>query len=302
MRSDGSRMSMHNLGCNQSEKARKEIEDELGLVKAQRKELNENFKIVPVSAQKVAAGKSSVKRAISNVLGLVINQYKYTSLPELNAVLQLYSVITERGEKGSVMYDVGGLVYRVLDEKGNKISPPLKASSFYMKPTLKNLQEKFIVNDKLRQPYEKRLRTAIDYALLKKPGAGLKQFINDLNREKINVVLRQNKEGIIYGITYVDLRTKCVFNGSDLGKPYSAKLIQERTGISKGEVATLLAGEKKNKQQVETISSAPASPLLPQKVELELPQLMPSAEKTFDFVPYQLKKKRKKKKRKQFKL
>lgn len=41
-------------------------------------------------------------------------------------------------------------------------------------------------------------------------------------------MLRQNNEGIIYGLTYVDHKTKCVFNGSDLGKQYSANGIQER--------------------------------------------------------------------------
>lgn len=29
-------------------------------------------------------------------------------------------------------------------------------------------------------------------------------------------------------MTYIDHQTKCVFNGSDLGKPYSANQIQER--------------------------------------------------------------------------
>jgi hypothetical protein len=33
---------------------------------------------------------------------------------------------------------------------------------------------------------------------------------------------------MIYGLTYVDHKTKCVFNGSDLGKHYSAKGLQER--------------------------------------------------------------------------
>jgi 1,4-alpha-glucan branching enzyme len=41
-------------------------------------------------------------------------------------------------------------------------------------------------------------------------------------------VLRQNKEGIIFGITFIDHQTKCVFNGSDLGKQYSAAAILER--------------------------------------------------------------------------
>jgi hypothetical protein len=36
---------------------------------------------------------------------------------------------------------------------------------------------------------------------------------------------------MIYGITYVDHQTKCVFNGSHLGKQYSANGIQQRRNI-----------------------------------------------------------------------
>lgn len=301
IRSDGSRISLHNIGRNQSEKARKEIEIDFGLVKAQGKKLDDSLKLIPVSAQKVRLGKSSVKRAISNVLGLVINQYKYSSLPELNAVLKLYNVLADRGEKDSVMYKVNGLVYRVLDDKGNKISPPIKASSFYMKPTLKNLQERFSENEKLKQPHARRIKTAIDYVLLKKAGKGLDELINDLNKERISVVLRQNKGGIIYGITYVDHQTKCVFNGSDLGKAYSSKMILERTGITDGKVAPSLAGEKKNIPQPEI--SLPDSPAAQsQGTESKLLEIVASPDKTFDFVPWQLKKKTKNKKRKRLKL
>jgi hypothetical protein len=48
-----------------------------------------------------------------------------------------------------------------------------------------------------------------------------------LQKENIQVVLRQNDKGVIYGITYVDHRTKCVFNGSHLGKRYSATLFSK---------------------------------------------------------------------------
>lgn len=301
IRWDGSRISMHNIGRNQSEKARKEIEIDFGLVKAQGMKSDNSFKIIPVSAQKVALETNSVKRAISNVLGLVINQYKYSSLPELNAVLKLYNVLADRGEKGSVMFDAGGLVYRVLDENGNKISPPIKASSFYMKPTLKNLGKKFIENENLKQRGAKRLLTAIDYVLLKKKDAGLQQFIDNLKKERISVVLRQNKEGLIYGITYVDHQTKSVFNGSDLGKSYSAKMILERTGTTEGGVVASLADEKKNFPQLEiSIQDSPAAQS--QSSEANLLEIVASPDKTFDFVPYQLKKKRKGRKRKHLKL
>ncbi|MEP6749409.1 MAG: relaxase/mobilization nuclease domain-containing protein [Bacteroidota bacterium] len=222
---DGKRISMHNMGRNQSEKARKEIEVDFGLVKADSKKLNDDLKLIPVSAQKVIYGKSATKRAIANVLMVVIDRYKYISLAELNAVLKLYNVAADPGKDDSRMFKQKGLTYRVLDESGNKIGAPIKASAFFMKPTMNLLEKKFAENEKLKTPHKKRISTTIDWALLSKP-ANIRELIKVLEKESISVVLRENKEGIIYGITYVDHKTKCVFNGSDLGKAYSAKAIQ----------------------------------------------------------------------------
>ncbi len=301
IQSDGSRISMHNLGRNQSEVARKQIEREFGLVEAESKKLSDALKLKPINAQKINPGKRATKAAISNILGVVIPQYKYGSLAELNAVLKLYNVIADRCGEESHTYKHNGLLFRVLDEKGNKVGTPIKASLFYMKPTLNNLEKRFEENEGLKQPHAKRLRTVIDYALLKKTGSGLQGFIDDLNKERISVVLRQNKEGIIYGVTYVDHQTKCIFNGSDLGKAYSAKMILERTGTAGLGIAVDLAGEKKNFRQAEAVAQGVAIPHSPQS-ELKIPDIAHSSAGMQDFVPYQLKKKRKGRKRKQIRL
>jgi hypothetical protein len=295
IRRDGSRISMHNIGRNQSEKARKEIENDFALVKAQEKKQDASFKLIPVSAQKVALGKSSVKRAVSNVLGVVINQYRYSSLPELNAVLQLYNVSADRGEKGSVMYDTNGLVYRVLDEKGNKISPPIKASSFYMKPTLKNLEQKFSENESLKAPHAKRLRASIEYAFIKRSNMSLPHLIADLNQERISTVIRQNKDGIIYGITYVDHKSKCVFNGSDLGKAYSAKMILERCNIKENNFSASWADEKKNIHRSESFIQPISNSQLP---ATDVIDTLMKPEIVTNYMPYELKKAKRKRKKK----
>ncbi|NCU04902.1 MAG: relaxase/mobilization nuclease domain-containing protein [Chitinophagaceae bacterium] len=299
---DGNRLSMHNIGRNQSEKARVEIENEFGLVKAQEKKMDDRIKLVPVSAQKVAYGKASTKRAISNVLGLVVNDYKYSSLAELNAILKLYHVQADRGEKDSLMFEKRGLVYRVIDESGTSISPPLKASSFYMKPTLKNLEHRFTENEKLKQPFAKRIKSAIDFALLEKSTVGLEQLTKALGRENITMVLRQNKEGLIYGMTYVDHKTKCVFNGSDIGKGYSANAILKRVvpAISlPGGVA--VAGEKKNTRQVKEVAqeTTPSGSKYP---EIVLSEADRSTAGMPDYVPWQLKKRKRGKKKKRINL
>jgi hypothetical protein len=82
----------------------------------------------------------------------------------------------------------------------------------------------------LRQPFKRRFAVEIEFSLAKKPRTIL-DFSENLSRAGINVILRQNSEGLIYGITYVDFKTKSVFNGSDLGKEYSAKGIFERLGL-----------------------------------------------------------------------
>lgn len=90
IRPDGSKIDMQNIGKLKSEPARIELEKKYGLIKAEdhKKDLTS---IKPVDARKVMYGKIDTKRAIGNVLAEVLSKFKFTSLPELNAVLNLYT-------------------------------------------------------------------------------------------------------------------------------------------------------------------------------------------------------------------
>ena len=224
---DGKRISMHNLGRGLSEKSRKSIEIDFNLTKASDKKIALSTKLLPVNTQRVHYGKSAIKQAISNVLTSVINQYKYTSLSQLNAVLKLYNVKADRGSEDSRMYQKKGLTYRVLDEAGRPIGTPIKASAFHMKPTLPYLEKMFIQNVPLKSPLVKRIKTSIDW-VLKSPTKGMDAFVSALEKEQISAVLWKGKADVLYGITYIDHKTKSVFNGSELGKEYSAKAIMEK--------------------------------------------------------------------------
>ena len=79
--------------------------------------------------------------------------------------------------------------------------------------------KKIFINDAVRQLHKSRVKNTIDLALIKQPKQSSQDLIKALEKEGIHIVLRQNDHGIIYGITYVDHRTKCVVNGSALGKP-----------------------------------------------------------------------------------
>ncbi|AMR29928.1 hypothetical protein A0256_00115 [Mucilaginibacter sp. PAMC 26640] len=219
IQADGKRISLNNIGLLKSEPARKAIEEDYGLVRASDKTLafdaSADIKIKPVNY-----GETDTKRAITNIVNEIAKSYKYTSLPELNAVLQQYNVLADKGNKGSVMFKHGGLNYWITDNTGQKVGVPIKASSIYLKPTIKLLEGRFKLNEYLRKPFKEKLKEKIDNAMLK--AKSFEQFKNELKKNKVYMVVRQNADGRIYGLSYVNLLDKVVFNGSDLGKGYSA--------------------------------------------------------------------------------
>jgi hypothetical protein len=301
IKADGSRINTHNIGRNQSEKARKEIEQLYGLVKAEQQHKLLQQKIKPVDIEKAVYGKSETKRSISNVVAAVFSQYKFTSLPEFNAALKQFNVVADRGKEEGRIYKNRGLVYRILDADGNKVGVPIKASSIGCKPILDNLERKFAANEVAKEPLKQSTKNAIDDCLQTSPGS-MKNLVAALNQKNIYTVLRQNAEGRLYGITFVDNQNKVVFNGSDLGKGYSAAALQSKlaavneNSLAKDETkgsslsGVLLKENDFNKQQDKTISTT-------DKNENLLDVLL-STKEQLDNTPNNLLKKKRKKKRK----
>jgi hypothetical protein len=310
VRADGSRIDMQNIGRNQSEIARKEIEKSFGLVVAEGRKNKLNTELLPIATGKVQYGKIQSKKAIANVLNGVLSSYKYASLAELNAVLQQYNVLADRGSENSRIFKAKGVVYRILDEGGKPIGVPIKASDFYNKPTLKFLEEKFTSNKTSQTSHKNRVKNAIDLAFLgKKPS--LSELVQLLQKEGINTVFRKSEEEILYGITYVDHTTKCVFNGSTLGKQYSAKAIQERCGLitvpeqkmTGSTIEKSIDFKFKTPNQISNKTSfddmfQKNKPFESDTTIGKVLEILTQSEQDANYVPNQLKKKRKKKKRK----
>jgi len=301
IKADGSRINTHNIGRNQSEKARKEIEQQYELIKAERQQQLMKPGIKPVNVEKAIYGKSETKRSISNVVGAVFSQYKFTSLPEFNAALKQYNVVADRGKEEGRIYKNRGLVYRILDGDGNKVGVPIKASSIGCKPILDNLENKFTLNEVAKEPLKQRTKNAIDDCLQTSPGS-MKNLVAALNQKNIYAVLRQNTEGRLYGITFVDNQNKVVFNGSDLGKGYSAVALQKRLAVVNdkphapderkfGSFSQILNKEiSLNKQPDKTISTTSKN--------YNLLELLLSNKEQYDNTPASLLKKKRNKKRK----
>jgi len=240
IRADGSKIEMNNIGRNQSEKARKTIEVLYGLIKAEQEKQTQSHERKPdqFGPPRVQYGKNGTKQAISNVLEYVTQEYKFTSLGELNAILQLYNVAADPGEKDSRLRQHKGLFYRVLDENGNKIGTPIKASAFWHKPTLANLEKKYAKNEILRVPHKKHVKVNIDWAL-RNGKLTLQELKQALARERIEMAVQHTKEGKAYGVTFVDFKSKSAFKGSDLGKEYSVKGLEQRCRIDHEETETV---------------------------------------------------------------
>lgn len=221
----GLRIETHNLGKTKSEKMRRELEARFDLIKAEGQKTEQSSLINPIQLERVIYGKAETKKSISAVVREVVRSYKCCSLPELNAALNQFGVYADGGAPGSRMHHNGGLIYGLLDENNRKVGIPIKASSIYGSPTLKTLKKVFEANKVSRKPYGQRLKFLLDKAIER--GSGQADIENRLRKQGIRVLFRKNVQGNIFGVTFIDNATRTVFNGSDLGKKYSAKAFLE---------------------------------------------------------------------------
>jgi hypothetical protein len=199
IREDGSRINTHNMGQNQSEKARKELEVLFGLTWAEQQKKSFGTFLNPLNPVPVNYGKAETKQSISEVVRTVFHHYAFSSLPEYNAALRPFNVLADRGREDGRIY----------------------------KPTLDNLQWQFAAGEKKKQAHRETLKEKIDRCFWT-TSTSLEEVLDALKKKGVFTLPRRNGEGRLYGITFVDHETKCVFNGSDLGKEYSARAIQAR--------------------------------------------------------------------------
>jgi hypothetical protein len=224
IKEDGKRISIHNLGKNQSETARKEIEYKYGLVKAEATPKQNVY----TNLNKAVYGRSETKRTIDNIVGEVMKRYKFSSFTEFNAVLRQYNVIADQGKEGMLMYEKNGLRFSLLDSRGNKVGVPIKASALYSKPTMKTLQNVFETNSLLKEFHKERLTKIIDSFFHATDKHTRDNFCGYMKLYEINAIFRESKDGRVYGLTLVDNRKCSVFNGSELGKGYSGQALMKR--------------------------------------------------------------------------
>ncbi|WP_294962336.1 relaxase/mobilization nuclease domain-containing protein [uncultured Flavobacterium sp.] len=284
---DGKRIDLHLLGIRKSEPARKEIEEIFGLVKAEGRKQQENFSLNPINVSRVQYGKAESRKAINSVLNQVLFDYKYSSLPELNAVLNLYNVHADRGSEESRVFKNNGLLYKILDQNSKPIGVPIKASEFYSRPTLKFLEEKFRVNESKKQYGKSHVKNALRQAFFDERMTSVERLSEKLKEQAIHTILRKSSEGKLYGITFIDFKTQSVVNGSSLGKEFSAKGIQESCA------SNILAIERKHQNSISTTLESFKNLELREYVKENLVDILLRGEKVNEYVSKQFKQKKK---------
>ena len=131
----------------------------------------------------------------------------------------------------------------------------------------------------------------------------MSSLIAALRKQNIYVLLRQNEAAKLYGITFVDNQNKVVFNGSDLGKGYSAAALinyfENRVVTYPSSSASSTEKEHKNKDLNSVNPTSVLDKIQEHTIaDKSLLEILFDPEKQSGFTPLQLLQKKCKKKKK----
>ena len=201
----------------------KELEQKYGLIPAQMRKEKEVFRL-----QKVCYGDGeNLKKQLASVIKPAAKFYHCPSFKEYRALLSTYNICVEevKGEIRGKTYM--GLLYFATDDKGNKVGKVFKSSLFGKSVGYEALQNRFKASkEKLKEKHLAPKTKAIVAGALKR-SATREDFRGNLHHRGIDVIFRENEEGRLYGVTFIDHNNGCVVNGSRLGKELSANAVAE---------------------------------------------------------------------------
>ena len=180
-----------------------------------------------LSLQKVDYPKGNVKAQVKHTARTLLECYNCHSLAEFNTLLNLYNVTVYEVRGNVDGNEYHGIMYGALDDNGQQVGTPFKSSKFGKVFGYEALQKKFAASaEKMKKDnLSERTRQEITKAM---QDIGTKEdFARRLKEADIEVVYRINSEGRLYGITFIDHIGRTVFNGSRLGKAFSANVFNE---------------------------------------------------------------------------
>ena len=174
--------------------------------------------------KKVNVSEGDVRHQVANTLKAVLESFRFRSFGEYSAVLSTLNVEARqvKGEYGGRPYV--GVVYTATDDTGKPVGATYKSSRFgkrFGDEGLKELMQRHTADFKAGK-WRPSVQRQVAEAMRSARSRG--EFTAMLAAQGIGVVFHKNEDGRIYGVTFIDHGKREAFNGSRLGKEYSANV------------------------------------------------------------------------------
>jgi len=262
--SDIKREHLHIISLRIDENGKK-INDSYEVARSMKicKELEQEFNLVPLKKgerefeypKAINYRDSDLKHRASNVIRAVMANFHFQSFGEYRTMLEHFNLTAEE-----VKGQHNGVLYSVLDDKGNKVGRPFKSSLFGKEVGYEALQKHF-EDSKLaieKKNIKDNLRPIIAEAM--KKAGNQKDFKKCMKEKGIGVIFRENEQKRIYGVTFIDYQNRTVLNGSRFWKEFSANVfndwfnnLDKQAGESKQNIITNIS--KQMEQTYQTANS-----------------------------------------------
>ena len=204
---------------NRSMKACRELEQMFGLkqIADKRRELLEPY------LKKADYTRGDVKQQVSNILKSVFTSYRFQSFGEYSAMLSCFNIEAKqvKGEFDGNPYS--GIIYTMTDDNGKPVCTPIKSSLIGKRFGYEGVEKRIAYNAQefRAKRWQPKIRNDVALAMHGCRG-NREEFVRLLGSKGIDVVFRENDAGRIYGVTFIDHHNREVYNGSRLGKEFSA--------------------------------------------------------------------------------
>ena len=198
----------------------RELEHEFGL----RNSADTERRNPKAELKKVDVSQGNIRHQIGNTLKAVLESYRFQTFGEYSALLSTLNIEARqvRGDYMGTPYT--GIVYSATDDSGKVVSPPIKSARFGKRFGNTGLSERMLrhTQDFKEGRWAPAISGKVVWAM--RNAKSEQEFRELLKQEHIDVVFRRNDTGRIYGVTFIDHERREAFNGSRMGKEFSANV------------------------------------------------------------------------------
>ena len=177
--------------------------------------------------KKVDVTGGDVRHRVGNTLKAVLESYRFQTFGEYSALLSTLNIEARqvKGEYKGEPYT--GIIYSATDDRGKVTSPPFKSSRFGKRFGHEWLEKRMLshAKDFKEGKWTPAIQPQVANAMHR--ARSRDELVRMLEKDHISVVFRKNEAGRIYGVTFIDHDRREVFNGSRMGKEFSANVFNE---------------------------------------------------------------------------